>query len=100
MEYNYSRVYSRKDKSVEFFKSDPEFLEYVKIKYIDTNKCKIFREQKFLDSEELILEITTVWQSAEGMEEARVDIMFSKDDAKRREYNESHGITLLSIVEY
>lgn len=100
MEYNYSRVYSRKDKSVEFYKDDPAFLEYVQATYIANNQCKTFREQRFVDADQLVLEIKTVWLSEEGIEAARIDPAFTRNEAKRSEHNRINCIPLLSIVEY
>lgn len=99
MKYTFTRTYSRKNTDIDFYSESRELMNYMKTTYIDTNLCEAFREKRFLDNGELILEVKTVWLSKEAMEEGRIADLVVSDYQNNTKYNQEFGISLLSVIE-
>jgi hypothetical protein len=97
MAIKYTRAYSRKDQSVNFYEDREAFLEYIKTNYIDTGMCTSFREKKYLDENELVVEYVSVWASKAAADQASIDTNIISEHAKREGYNKANGIISLYV---
>jgi hypothetical protein len=97
MAIQYTRAYSRKDKSVNFYEDREAFLEYIKTAYIDNGMCMSFREKTYLDENELVVEYISVWTSKAAADQATIDTNMISEHARREAYNKANGIISLYV---
>jgi hypothetical protein len=95
MAFEYVKTWLRNSSDSAWYQERPEFLAMVQEKYIDTGKVLEFRTKKTLDSEQLLLEVTTVWAEKSYCDEFIHETMFLTDVQEMRDYNDLHGIKLL-----
>jgi hypothetical protein len=98
MPQEYIKQHLRDSTDTDFYHESEDFLNYVKINYIDTGKCLIFRERSFFDDEELVLISRSVWRDDECSQEFINDPMTAIDVENSIAYNTDHKIKLLDII--
>lgn len=89
------RTLLRDDNQIPFYDENSEFLSYIDATYVQSGKIIKFREKVFLDSNQLLLQISTTWVDSVHIPEFMMDPMCVEDITRMRQYNAEHNITLL-----
>lgn len=69
----FNRLHIRPSIDVEFYQDSEEFTQYMITTYVETGKCLQWRKQTFLDSEQLKMEIESIWLNDTCYQEADND---------------------------
>ena len=97
MNVTFTKIMKRPDVSVKFYESTDEFNQIIKELYIDTGKCISWRTQEYLDDEQLVIKITSIWKDRESINEALENVSLIEDGFLQVYYNIENNIETLSV---
>lgn len=97
--YTIKKTIMRQSTETEFYSEPDGLLKYINNTYIDTGKISKFRERKFIDDDNLIIEIITTFRDKTVVDEFRKDYLVSESRKEADLYYGDHAVVLLCVDE-
>lgn len=79
-----TRTFVRPHNDIPFYVARQEFIDHVQTTYIDSGKCTKFREETYLDEDNLVLTLVSEWDETK-CEENTVEELFANDSVWQAE---------------